>query len=532
MPLPMWIQAPPEPIRTRPIRVDERTTPARLTLRVMGAAPRYSISAALLAVTHQVGEALVPVIMGVAIDRAVRTGDLAEMALWLVVLAADFAMLSFSYRFGSRIGQLGMLAVQHRLRDMISAHLLRRPPARAAWSAPGVALSMATSDAGRLSFAVAIGVYPAGEFAAVLFGGTVLLLISWPLGLAVLLGAPLLLWVTDAAGSALRKRSAAEQAAAADAAGRAADLMSGYRVIKGIHAETEASARYRGASRSALTSTLRARRAEGEFTGAMMLVTGLFLTAIAIAGGLLAMGGAFGVGELVTVIGLTQFLISPLQNFARNAGSIWAAATASAGRLLELLREEPPAPDRFSDEIASAAAAIAATDAELIAVDAEGHSARELLVALRHAHPDALVVPHEAHLFAGSVRENVQLPGTASGRVDDALRDAGCADFSAALPQGWETSVGEGGSGLSGGQRQRVALARALAADAGFLVLHDPTSAVDAVTEAAIARGLRDARGSNRRTVIVTGSPALHHVADRVIELAPGRAEGGDPHDR
>jgi putative ABC transport system ATP-binding protein len=77
-----------------------------------------------------------------------------------------------------------------------------------------------------------------------------------------------------------------------------------------------------------------------------------------------------------------------------------------------------------------------------------------------------------------------------------------------------------------------VALARALAADAGFLVLHDPTSAVDAVTEAAIARGLRDARGSNRRTVIVTGSPALHHVADRVIELAPGRAEGGDPHDR
>lgn len=527
MPLPMWIQAPPEPIRTRGIRVDEKTTPARLTLRVMAAAPRYSIPAALLAVSHQVGEALVPVIMGVAIDRAVRTGDLAELALWLVVLAADFAMLSFSYRFGSRIGQLGMLAVQHRLRDMISAHLLRRPPARAAWSAPGVALSMATSDAGRLSFAVAIGVYPAGEFAAVLFGGTVLLLISWPLGLAVLLGAPVLLWVTDAAGSRLRRRSAAEQAAAADAAGRAADLMSGYRIVKGIHAEAEASARYRSASRRALTSTLHARRAEGEFNGAMMLVTGLFLTAIAIAGGLLAMGGAFGVGGLVTVIGLTQFLISPLQNFARNAGAIWAAATASAGRLLELLREQPPEPESIREEVAAVASEIAASDAELIAVDAQGRPARELLIALRLAHADALVVPHEAHLFAGSVRENVELPGIAPSRVDAALRDAGCADFSSALPQGWSTSVGEGGSGLSGGQRQRVALARALASDADLLVLHDPTSAVDAVTEAEIASGLRDARGSGR-TVIVTGSPALHRIADRVIDLSAGRAEGGE----
>ncbi|MGW4278087.1 ATP-binding cassette domain-containing protein, partial [Streptomyces seoulensis] len=87
--------------------------------------------------------------------------------------------------------------------------------------------------------------------------------------------------------------------------------------------------------------------------------------------------------------------------------------------------------------------------------------------------------------------------------------------------------VGEGGRSLSGGQRQRVLLARALRAEPPVLVVHDPTTAVDAVTEARIAQGLREIR-QGRTTVVVTNSPALLAVTDRVVFLDGGRvgAEG------
>lgn len=534
-----WLQTPAEPVRTREIRVDERTTPRRLTLRVMTGARRYTVPAAALSVTHQLGEALVPVLMGVAIERAVSTGDVAQLVLWVALLAADFALLSFSWRFGSRLAELGTLVVQHQLRSMVSAHLLTRAPSRGASASPGVALSLATSDVSRLSSAVAIGVYPVGQLAAVVFGGTVLLVISWPLGLAVLLGAPAVLWLTDRTGGSLRRRSGDEQEAAAAAAGEAADLMSGYRVLKGVHAEAEAGRRYRRASGVALESTLRARRAEGLFIGTMDLTTGLFVTAITVAAGILAVRGAIGIVELVTVVGLTQFLLEPLQSLARNAGTLWASANASAARLLELLREES-GPAQGADAAAPAGAERGVAESliaelaqdvpggELVAVATDARTARTLLDTIRGARLDALVVPHEAHLFAGTVRENVALPGAGADRVAAALDAAGCGELAEILPDGWDTPVGEGGASLSGGQRQRVALARALATDAPLLVLHDPTTAVDAVTEAAIADGLRRVR-AGRRTVIVTRSPALLQVADRVVTVAPGDGATAQP---
>ncbi len=88
----------------------------------------------------------------------------------------------------------------------------------------------------------------------------------------------------------------------------------------------------------------------------------------------------------------------------------------------------------------------------------------------------------------------------------------------AGLPLGADTPVGEGGLQLSGGQRQRVALARALATDAPVLVLCEPTSSIDSVTEAAVAEGIRAAR-AGRPTLLLTTSPALLAMADRVVRV-------------
>jgi putative ABC transport system ATP-binding protein len=136
-----------------------------------------------------------------------------------------------------------------------------------------------------------------------------------------------------------------------------------------------------------------------------------------------------------------------------------------------------------------------------------------------------LVAAHDAALFDGTLGENI---GATPG-AESAMAAASADEVADALPLGTAAEVGEGGRSLSGGQRQRVALARALNARRAVLVVHDPTTAVDAVTEARIAAGVREFR-HGRTTVLVTNSPALLAVTDRVVLLDAGRVTADGPH--
>ncbi|MGV9771963.1 ATP-binding cassette domain-containing protein, partial [Streptosporangium sp. NPDC003464] len=139
-----------------------------------------------------------------------------------------------------------------------------------------------------------------------------------------------------------------------------------------------------------------------------------------------------------------------------------------------------------------------------------------------------LVAEHDADLFEGTLRGNVTAaPGSAD--PERAMAAAGADEVARTLPEGLDTAVSERGRSLSGGQRQRVALARALAADRPVLVVHDPTTAVDAVTESRVATGIREIR-RGRTTILVTTSPALLAVADRVALLDGGRVVDTAPH--
>ncbi|MEU6496818.1 ABC transporter ATP-binding protein [Streptomyces sp. NPDC046984] len=537
---------------------------------VRGQARRVGLGA-VLGCVHQLGEALVPVLIGVVIDQAVAGQDAGRLALWLVVLAVMYVCLSWSFRLGARSGERAAEEAAHAVRLSVVGRVLDARGGAEEGRLPGELANVATEDAkrvGAVNMALMSGIW---AVAGVTVSAVALLVTSVTLGAIVLLGTPVLLWLGHLLSKPLERRSEAEQDRAAHASGVAADLVAGLRVLKGLGAQEAAVERYRRTSRVSLAATLRAARAESWQTGLVLALTGGFIALIALVGGRLALDGSLTLGQLVSAVGLALFLLGPLETFAWVNAEL-AQGRASAVRIAEVLAAaaavrdgSSPTPEPSRGELrlrgvrfggldgldldvpAGLLTGIAVTDpacAEALLrclgreTDPEAGSVELDGVPLTGLDPAALravvlVAAHDAALFDGSLSANVTLDdtdGTAAATdrsTKRALVAARADEVAGSLPYGLATGVGEGGRSLSGGQRQRVLLARALRSEPPVLVVHDPTTAVDAVTEARIAEGLREIR-RGRTTVVVTNSPALLAVTDRVVLLDGGRvgAEG------
>jgi putative ABC transport system ATP-binding protein len=513
---------------------------------------------ALFATLHQAGEASVPFLIGVIIDRAVG-GGVGDLALWLGVLGAVYIGLSYSYRWGARTAERACELTAHNLRLRVTRRVLHDRGGAETGRLPGALVSIATSDTTRVGGVAVAVVYGFAALIAIIFTAVLLLAISIPLGLLVLLGLPPLLWLTRFIGNPLEERSEAEQEHAAQASGIAADLVEGLRVVKGLRAEEAAVARYRRRSQVALAATVRAARTEAAYQGVVLVVSGLFLGVIAVVGGVLAARGSITVGQLISSVGLAQFLVGPLSTFGW-LGADLAQGRASSRRIEAVLSapvavtggdSTPVTPVRGQIDFRVRDVAVKIAPGETIGIVAtDAAAATEILRLLgRSADPDdglveldgvtlaalepddlraaVLAVDHHTDLFDGTIRSAVSLDRAAPATVEAAMAAADADEVARTRPDGLDAVLDDGARSLSGGQRQRIALARALAADAPVLVLHDPTTAVDAVTEARIAARLREMR-DGRTTILVTTSPALLAITDRVVFLHDGtvRADG------
>ncbi|MDT9687277.1 ABC transporter ATP-binding protein [Streptomyces sp. P9(2023)] len=537
---------------------------------------RRVAGASLLGMAHQACEALVPVVIGLVIDEAVATGSSGALLRWLLVLAVLFLILSTCYRNSARLAEGAGEAAAHRIRQDLAARVLDPRGGADAGRLPGALTAVATGDARRVGSVASAMPYTLSAIAGLAVSAVALLRISVPLGLLVLLGVPPLLWLGHVISRPLERRSEAEQEHAAHASGVAADLVGGLRVLKGIGAEAAAVARYRETSRSSLAAALRAATSRAWHDGAILALTGIFIAAIGLVGAHLAMSGSITVGQLVAAVGLAQYLLGPFQLLTYVNGE-FAQGRASADRIAEVLASPPAVaagtaelPDKVTGRLrlrGVTQGALRGVDLDIAAgslvgvVARDAAAANDLLLCLgRELDPaegtveldgvpltdlgpaDArraiLVAHHDADLFEDSLLANVRAGADGTDPADTAdASDVGPAlaasaadDVAEALPEGVDTVLTERGRSLSGGQRQRVALARALAADPPVLVVHDPTTAVDTVTEARIAGRLRDLR-KGRTTVLVTTSPALLAGTDVVIMLDDGRvtAEGSHP---
>ena len=139
------------------------------------------------------------------------------------------------------------------------------------------------------------------------------------------------------------------------------------------------------------------------------------------------------------------------------------------------------------------------------------------------------IVFEETFLFSASIADNIAFadPAASQASIEEAARLAGAHEFIAALPEGYDTELGERGYSLSGGQRQRIAIARAVLANPRVVILDDATSAVDPTKEHEIRDALTDVMG-RRTTIVIAHRPATVALADRVVLLDEGRivAEG------
>ncbi|WP_419999306.1 ABC transporter ATP-binding protein [Streptomyces boninensis] len=517
------------------------------------------VAGALLSAGHQVGEVLVPVLIGLIVDRAVARPDAGALAGWLVVLAVVYVMLSYGFRIGARFAERAAEEAGHHLRLDLVRRVLAPHGGAEAGRPPGALVNVATEDARRVgAFNMAL---PLG-FAAVVgvvAGAVMLLRASVPLGLLILLGAPALMALGHFLARPLERRSAAEQERAAHASGVAADLVAGVRVLKGLRAERAAVARYRATSGASRAASVRAAGAQAFQTGLMLTLTGLFIALVALVGGRLVLSDSIGLGALVSAVGLALFLPGPVGMLAW-VGAEFARARASAVRVADVLAA-PGEITGGSGEPARPAAGelrvrglghggLSGVDLTVrpgehvgVVVTDPGHAAALLHCLARRCDPaegrieldglpvtelapaalrsTLLVAEHDAQLFDGTLRENVTAAAPAGADPSPAMAAAAADEVASALPAGAYGRIGERGSALSGGQRQRVALARALAAERSVLVVHDPTTAVDAATEARIAAGIRRVR-AGRTTVLVTSSPALLAATDRVVFIDGG----------
>ncbi|MER6957541.1 ABC transporter ATP-binding protein [Streptomyces sp. NPDC000618] len=493
---------------------------------------------------------LPPYFMAQAIDDGLEQRDTDTLLLWVVAILVA----------GAAIACLGIL--RHRTMTLIrtdaayrTAQVVVRQVTRLGATLPkrvsvGELTHLQAGDMGRI--AQTLTITGPGVGAVIAYSATAVLLftISAVLAGVVLLGVPLL---ALAVGPLLEKLHGAEgtyRERQGELTARAGDIVSGLGVLCGIGGKAVFGKRYRERSQALLTDGYRVASFTSwvQAIGACLPV--IFLAAVTWISARMAAAGTITVGEMVAVYGYVAALLVPVTFFIEGADDLPRGLVA-ARRVIDILALDPEVEDGESPMAAPAgpaalhdphsgltlepgrmSALVSARLDEARAVvdrlgrytdsDATWGGTRLSDLELTEVRRRILVADNDAYLFAGAVRSVVSVRDDhTADELDRVLRTAVAEDIVEALPDGLDSRIDAQARNVSGGQRQRLRLVRAVLTDPDVLLLVEPTSALDAHTEATVAQRVLTAR-QGRTTLMVTTSPLILDRAAQVSYLVDG----------
>ena len=511
-----------------------------------------------------------PMVMGRVID-AITSGQLTQQDLLLdlfYLLLAAFGMYYLRY-----VWRMYILGTSYRLgqimRSRLFEHFTKMSPAFYQTYRTGDLMAHATNDINALTRLAGGGVMSAvdASITALVTLLTMLFSISWQMTLVAILPLPFMAYATSRLGRKTHKAFGESQAAFSELNNKVQESVSGIKVTKSFGYQADELKSFQAVNELTFQKNLQTMKYDSLFDPMVLLFVGSSYVLTLLVGSLMVQKGQITVGNLVTFISYLDMLVWPLMaiGFLFN---ITQRGKVSYQRIEELLSQESPVQDpefpldgiengrleyavesfafeneetltnvHFSLEKGQTLGLVGQTgsgktsliklllreyDVDRGAIYLNGHDIRDYrLTDLRSLMG---YVPQDQFLFATSILDNIRFgnPNLPLSAVEEATKLAQVYQDIVAMPQGFDTLIGEKGVSLSGGQKQRLAMSRAMILDPEILILDDSLSAVDAKTEYAIIDNLKETRKD--KTTIITAhrlSAVVH--ADLILVLQNGQ---------
>jgi ATP-binding cassette subfamily B protein len=511
----------------------------------------------------------IPLLIGAAVNAINRDDRSALLPLALALVGAGVLRLGLTV-FRRLIAGRVSLAVEFDLRQAIYGHLQALELGFFDGQQTGQLMSRATVDLQGIRFFLGYGlVFITQSALTLILASTVMFILNPALAALALIPVPFVIYAAARFGRRSRPAVQEVQQRIAELTAEAEESVSGIRIVKAFAREDHMLERFRRQVNRVFDQNVYSTRLRAFYSPMLGFLPSLGLAVVLWVGGRQVIEGSMSIGAFTAFYTYLMMLMGPMRMLGMALGMA-QRAVASGNRLFEILDREaritsPPdapalpagpgkvefrgvglrydggAPSLQDIDLAVPAGGTIAlvgptgsgktslvtllarlydpTDGEILVDGAELRS-----VDVSSLRRQIAFVADDPFLFSATVAENIAYgaPGADRAQIELAARRAQAHDFIASLPDGYETVVGERGLTLSGGQRQRIAIARALITEPRILILDDATSSVDATTEEAIKRGLREAM-AGRTTFVVAHRLSTISLADEIVVMDAGR---------